>query len=362
MVIKSRCPLRALTLVLVNVLCAYGQLRPQTSTPPAAPKPAQIDIQTSPNAQVYLDDALKGKASEAGRMVIANPPPGEHKLRVSLPGKKDFQQKITVVAGKELKVVATLTEPAVNLSPNPSRPPGPAAGQVRENPKDGLKYVWIPAGSFLMGCSPEDKECFDNEKPSHQVTITKGFWIGQTVVTVAAYRRFAGSTGVKMPPAPEFNAHWDNREMPIVNVTWDDARAFCGWAGGRLPTEAEWEYAARAGSTEARYGPIDEIAWYLDNSGKKTHEVGQKRANGFGLYDILGNVWEWVNDWFEPNGYKNSQSQDPTGPASGSFRGLRGGSAFFAARFIRVSTRHKGLPTATLIGGGFRCGGKVFAP
>ncbi len=124
--------------------------------------------------------------------------------------------------------------------------------------------------------------------------------------------------------------------MPIVDVTWDDAQAYCSWAGGRLPTEAEWEYAARAGSTAARYGDLDEIAWYADNSGRQRldsdriwkedqanyakrlnengngmHEVGQKRANGFGLYDMLGNVWEWVNDWYDENYYKNSPSPRP---------------------------------------------------
>jgi formylglycine-generating enzyme required for sulfatase activity len=254
-------------------------------------------------------------------------------------------------------------QPRVSTAPKPTpKPSGPTPGQLRANPKDGLNYVWIPAGSFAMGCSPGDDDCVNDERPLHQVTLTKGFWIGQTAATVAAYRRFAKSTGAHMPAAPDFNAAWKNPDMPIVNVSWDDATAYCGWAGARLPTEAEWEYAARAGSSKARYGALDEIAWDLNNSDKRTHEVGQKRANGFGLFDMLGNVWQWVNDWFEPNYYQNSPGQDPTGPASGHFRGLRGGSCFFAPKFIRASTRHKGPPSLSHTGIGFRCGGAVFAP
>jgi serine/threonine-protein kinase len=241
---------------------------------------------------------------------------------------------------------------------------GESKGEVRVNHNDGLKYVWIPPGTFMMGCSPGDRECGADEKPAHKVTITKGFWLGQTEVTVAAYRRFAGSTGAQMPPAPDFNADWNNHDMPIVNVSWDDATALCGWAGGRLPTEAEWEYAARAGSTEARYGPIDEVAWYSNNSGQKTHEVGQKRANGFGLYDVLGNVWEWVNDWYDQNYYQNSPSQVPSGPASGQLRLLRGGSWNFDPRYVRVSFRGWFDPAyrGDYVVVGLRCGGEVARP
>jgi formylglycine-generating enzyme required for sulfatase activity len=175
--------------------------------------------------------------------------------------------------------------------------------------------------------------------------------------------------------------------MPIVSVTWDDAQAYCSWVGGRLPTEAEWEYAARAGSTTARYGDLDEIAWYGDNSGRKrldsgriwkedqanytqrlgengngTHEVGQKRANGFGLYDMLGNVDQWVNDWYDGNYYKNSPSQDPAGPASGEDRVLRGGSWGLFPAFVRVSKRLRDYPGDRENLNGFRCGGEVAGP
>jgi formylglycine-generating enzyme required for sulfatase activity/DNA-directed RNA polymerase subunit RPC12/RpoP len=269
---------------------------------------------------------------------------------------------------------------------------GEAQGEVRVNSKDGLKYVWIPPGTFMMGCSPGDTECVKDEKPLHRVTITKGFWMGQTEVTVGAYKRFAGATGRQMPPEPDYdgrplNSGWGDEAMPIVDVTWDDAQAYCHWAGGRLPTEAEWEYAARARSTAARYGDLDEIAWYADNSGSQRldsariykedeanylkrleengigmHEVGQKRANGFGLYDMLGNDTEWVNDWYDDEYYQNSPSQDPAGPTSGASRVLRGGVWSGFPSYVRVSKRDWYNPTVGLADFGFRCGGEVSSP
>jgi formylglycine-generating enzyme required for sulfatase activity len=234
--------------------------------------------------------------------------------------------------------------------------------KVRENPKDGQKYVWIPPGTFTMGCSPGDSECNGNEKPARQVTISRGFWLGQTPVTVAAYKRFTKETRAEMPGAPPFNPGWKNEQMPIVNVSWNTAQAYCSWAGGRLPTEAEWEYAARGGSTEARYGPLDEIAWYASNSGDRTHEVGQKRANRFGLYDMLGNVWEWVNDWYDEKYYGNSPATNPPGPSSGEYRVLRGGSWGSDPGSVRVSLRNWGNPGSGGIGNGFRCVGEVGNP
>jgi formylglycine-generating enzyme required for sulfatase activity len=318
--------------------------------------PGSIRVQTSAGAEVSLDNSSRGSAEGSGQLVIPNVSPGSHELRVSARGKRDFRQSVTVSAGQESRIDAVLAD--VERSAFRVGPGG-------VNPKDGLKYVWIPPGTFMMGCSPGDNECGDDEKPAHQVTITKGFWIGQTPVTVGAYKRFAGATGRQMPrapAAPDFNSGWSIENMPIVSVYRNDAQAHCSWVGGRLPTEAEWEYAARGGSTEARYGNLNDIAWYSGNSGFQTHDVGQKRANGFGLYDVLGNVWEWVNDWYDRNYYQSSPVQDPQGPSSGQERVLRGGSWGTRTGNVRLSFRANELPAFWNSDTGFRCGGEAGNP
>jgi formylglycine-generating enzyme required for sulfatase activity len=309
-----------------------------------ADAPGSIRVRTLAGAQVTLDNESRGSADANGELVLSNLSPGVHELRISAPLKKDYRQSVRVLAGEENRLEATLED------------------RTRVNPKDGLKYVWIAPGTFMMGCSPGDNECWDDEKPAHQVTITRGFWIGQTPVTAGAYKRFAGATGRQMPKPPKFNKGWANENMPIVMVDWNDAQAYCGWMGGRLPTEAEWEYAARGGSREARYGNLNNIAWYSDNSGDGTRDVGQKRANGFGLYDILGNVWEWVSDWEDDHYYQNSPSQDPQGPGSGQWRVQRGGSWGNFPRFVRVSVRLSYDPGGRIDVFGFRCGGEAGNP
>jgi formylglycine-generating enzyme required for sulfatase activity len=219
---------------------------------------------------------------------------------------------------------------------------------TRENPKDGLPYVYIAPGKFMMGCSPDDSECFDDEKPSHEVSITRGFWMGQTPVTEAAYRQVIG-------PYPSF---FKLSRVP-EKVDWNQAKAYCEAVGMRLPTEAEWEYAARADSTAARYGDLDKIAWYASNSGGKTHEVGQKQANGFGLYDMLGNMWEWVADWYGEKYYEQKADIDPIGPERGTDRVLRGGSWGNNPRGVRSSYRGGDVPSVRYNYGGFRCAGEL---
>ena len=263
--------------------------------------------------------------------------------------------------------------------------------EVRTNPDDGQNYVWIPPGEFEIGCSPGDRECFDNEKPPRTVAITRGFWLGQTEVTVAAYRRNPAAT---MPAEPiigetKLNPQWSDQEQPVVRVAWAEAKSYCEtWAKGRLPTEAEWEYAARAGSRGARHGDLLDNAWYAGNSGSsilnvqraweqdagmdwakylgilerngnQIHKVATRQPNSWVLYDMLGNVWEWVADWYDGNYYKSLPSHvaDPKGPAAGALHVVRGGSWSNNSGSARASNRNGVVePDFNL---GFRCAREV---
>jgi formylglycine-generating enzyme required for sulfatase activity len=216
-------------------------------------------------------------------------------------------------------------------------------GEPRVNPKDGLTYLWIPPGKFLMGCSPGDRDCVRDEKPAHQVTLTSGFWLSQTLVTQQAWQRVTGQNPSQFKGA----------NLPVENVDWNEAKAYCAAVGGRLPTEAEWEYAARAHATGARYGKLDDIAWHFGNSGSTTHEVGRKPANDFSLYDMLGNVWQWVADWYGI--YPSGDQSDPSGAGTGQFRVLRGGSWYFDSKYVRASSRDKNEPGSHSNDIGLRC-------
>ncbi|MDD5563891.1 MAG: SUMF1/EgtB/PvdO family nonheme iron enzyme [Thermoanaerobaculaceae bacterium] len=223
-----------------------------------------------------------------------------------------------------------------------------------------LDWVRIPAGTFEMGCVPADVECAANEKPRHAVTIDTPFLMMIRPVTVAQYRRFVQSTGRAAAPAPAF-AQGDDH--PVVGVDWNDAVAYCSWAGGRLPTEAEWEYAARGGQDGLKYpwgnSISHENANFKGTGGrdqwKYTSPVGSFDANGFGLFDMAGNVWEWCADPYGETYYASSPSVDPQGPPSGSSRVLRGGSWDFDPKSLRASFRGWILPWGGCDSGGFRC-------
>jgi formylglycine-generating enzyme required for sulfatase activity len=231
-----------------------------------------------------------------------------------------------------------------------TKPSERKAGEIRINPGDGERYVWIPPGEFQMGCSPDDTECDANEEPTRRVRISRGFWLGQTEVTQAPYQKLIG----KNP------SHFKGSEYPVQHVNWNEALRYCNAAGGRLPTEAEWEYAARAGSKGARHGELYAIGWYKGNSEKTAHPVKQKQPNSWGLYDMLGNVWEWVNDFYDEDYYKTLASpiSDPSGPSGQDFidHVLRGGSWFDNPKQLRASHREGTDPGYHLYDiSGFRC-------
>jgi sulfatase modifying factor 1 len=305
------------------------------------------------------------------------------------------------------------------MGPTHAVPPHPTAPKAFVNAA-GIRMVAIPAGEFLMG-SGEDAESivegfveyrrppetFADEFPRRRVRITRPFWLGCDEVTVGEFRRFVESTGYRTEAERDRSGGWgydpalgrcvgrDPRftwrdpgfehspRHPVVNVSWNDCVAFCDWLSAadgrpyRLPTEAEWEYACRAGST-ARYAFGDDpaalfaAARTLDPKGRDlrqhvqdvpidagdprpcTAPVGSFAANGFGLHDMHGNVWEWVSDWYAADAYATGPADDPSGPASGDRRVRRGGGWNSYPLWARASFRDWNTPTSRCVNLGFR--------
>ena len=217
----------------------------------------------------------------------------------------------------------------------------------------GFDMVFVAGGTFTMGATAEQgSDAESNEKPTHSVTVSD-FYIGKYEVTQAQWIAVMGSN-----PS---NFQGDN--LPVEKVSWNDIQEFIKKLNAqtgkkfRLPTEAEWEYAARGGNQSKGYkysgsDNIDEVAWYEDNSNSKTHPVGQKRPNELGIYDMTGNVCEWCQDWY--GSYSSDAQTNPTGPSSGSYRVLRGGSWITIAWNCRVSYRYFSHPVSRYSDFGFR--------
>ncbi len=214
--------------------------------------------------------------------------------------------------------------------------------------------VKVEAGSFIMGCTGEQGgECYYDESPYHRVTISQDYYIGKFEVTQELYEAVMGVNP----------SNWKAFDRPVERVSWNDAMEFCAelsrMTGRRftLPTEAEWEYAARGGrkSTNAKYSgsaSVSNVAWYDGNSGNQTHPVGKLRPNELGIYDMSGNVFEWCLDWY--GSYSSASQTDPMGPGSGSSRVLRGGGWGYGARYCRVSNRNGSAPGYRYGYNGFR--------
>ncbi len=215
----------------------------------------------------------------------------------------------------------------------------------------GMEFVLIPAGEFMMGSNDGDRD----EQPVHEVTISQPFYLGKYPVTQAQWQAV-------MENNPSHFTGDPNR--PVENVSWNDVQTFIEKLNAkesgklyRLPTEAEWEYASRAGSTTAySFGDdpsqLDEYAWHGDNAGGTTHPVGQLKPNAWGLYDMHGNVWEWVQDW--AGDYPSGAVTDPTGPTKGAAQVVRGGGWFDDARYCRAAFRFHFSPGNRVSNLGFR--------
>ena len=254
---------------------------------------------------------------------------GSGRLTLSPPADEaGGQQEVAVTAAAAGQTASTVVSVTV------TRPVAVAPAELPE-------MVLIPAGEFLMGSDAGDSD----EKPEHRVRITKPFYLGKYEVTQEQWAAVMGNNP----------SRFQGPKNPVEQVSWDDCQEFCRRLSAkegkeyRLPTEAEWEYACRAGSTgEYCFGDegsrLGEYAWYLSNSQRETHAVGQKRPNAWGLYDMHGNVWEWCADHYDQDYYRNSPVDDPQGPSGGAYRVNRGGSWVSTAGFCRSANRGRNSP------------------
>ena len=217
---------------------------------------------------------------------------------------------------------------------------GEKSGLVKEKKINGIEAVLVEAGTFTMG-SPASEADRDNDEVQHQVTITRNFWIGKYPITNAQY---SGSTEAAA-------------NHPVVGVSWDKANEFAKSKGGRLPTEAEWEYAARGGNKSKSYiysggNDLDEVGWYNGDSERKTYTVGQKKANELGIYDMSGNVYEWCSDSYDS--YPAGAVINPNNTTGGVNRNNRGGAYIKDAQECRVAARSNNQPQYKYRNIGFR--------
>jgi formylglycine-generating enzyme required for sulfatase activity len=227
--------------------------------------------------------------------------------------------------------------------------------EVTTATRGGVELVRVPGGRFWMGSADGDPLAWDDEKPRHALELAS-FWLARTPITNAQYREYVQANPRVKAPAYWGDPLYDHDDQPVVGVSWHEAAAYCKWAGLVLPTEAQWEYACRAGTTGPYHGedPLA-LGWYEESSGRRLHAVGERPPNAWGLHDMHGNVWEWCRDALES--YEVSpRAQDGLRkePRGGTYRMVRGGLWFYPARYARSASRFRIVPASRLGFVGFR--------
>ena len=294
-------------------------------------------------AEVYVDGKKLGQSPRVFNGLLV----GNHQVEVRKNGYATDKKSVTISEGQTVSISGTLSSNTASSSNGYASNFSFASGgnTISIPVKNGITIdmVKVEAGTFMMGATSEMQDPSAEEKPVHQVTLTNNYYMGKYEVTQALWKTVMGSN------PSSFNG--DN--LPVEKVSWDDCQEFISKLNGltdkkfRLPTEAEWEYAARGGKKSRGYqysgsSNISDVAWYDGNSGSKTRPVGTKQANELGIYDMSGNVWEWCQDWY--GSYVSTSQTNPSGANSGSFRVYRGGCWTYYEWNCRSSRRSIGTP------------------
>ena len=304
-------------------------------------------------SDVYVDGVKVGQSPRVFNGVLV----GNHNVEIRKSGYATSRQTVTISEGQTASISGSLTSSTSSSSTNAlsSNSSSPSGNTITIPVKNGIsiEMVKVEAGSFNMGATPEMENPYDSEKPVHRVTLTNNYYIGKYEVTQALWQAVMGSnpSGFK----------GDN--LPVEEVSWNECQDFISKLNAmtgkrfRLPTEAEWEYAARDGNKSRGYqysgsNTLGDVAWYSGNSSSRTHAVGTKQANELGIYDMAGNVWEWCQDWY--GSYSSSPQTNPTGAVYELYPVYRGGSWNSSARDCRTSYREYFTPVFRNIDLGLR--------
>ena len=320
-----------------------------------APTPiyGEADINSTPAmADIFIDGQKRGQTPQLIDQLLI----GQHQLRLSKQGYADYNGTVTIREGETMSVSATLSNISVTEQQRSFNLPMEDIAQSRRTITVGnvqFTMIRVDGGTFQMGATPEQENPESCEKPVHTVTLSP-YYIGETEVTQELWQ-----TVMRSNPS-----NFKGKNLPVGNISWNDCQEFVRKLSRqtglkfRLPTEAEWEYAARGGNKSRGYqysgsNNLNDVAWYDSNSSSSTHAVKTKLPNELGIYDMSGNVWEWCQDWY--GSYIAGSQTNPTGPSSGSKRVLRGGIwNYDVRRSCRVAFRFAFTPDSRAINLGLR--------